>query len=334
MIKGKRAFLADILFKSKIIHLLPLYKEKFVVCNYHRIRPDQKNFSTSFDDYVFGPTVSEFEKQMTWLKHNTMILSEAELIDILQSKKSNSGPYSLVTFDDGYIDNYTLAFPVLKKFGIPAIFFIPTAPIITRRLGWWDIINYLVKSTEKKYLSWNNKQFSLDDGRQQAISFFLEMMKKEGADKTKELIEDLVDTCEIPVPDFDRQSQQLMNWKQIREIAQNNIAIGGHSHSHRVLATLSPQSQKEELTKSKLILEKKLSCPVNSLSYPVGNYDHFTHETQQIAQEVGYEIAFSFSNEINNSIGEINPYDIKRVSSPKNLPLFAGSFFLPKLFLG
>ena len=58
----------------------------------------------------------------------------------------------LITFDDGYRDNYTLAFPILRKHGVQAVFFLPTAFIGTGKLPWWDVIAYIIKHSVKKHI--------------------------------------------------------------------------------------------------------------------------------------------------------------------------------------
>src|SRR5439155_22062407 len=131
----------------------------------------------------------------------------------------------LITFDDGYLDNYTLAYPVLKRHAAPAIFFIPTRLIAEGQVGWWDAIAYLVKKSTK---------YSAED-RGRVIGMFHEKMKREPASETAELVERLAEDCGEPLPDPELQASQLMSWDHIREISRE-MAIGAHGHTHRVLA--------------------------------------------------------------------------------------------------
>ena len=62
--------------------------------------------------------------------------------------------------DDGYIDNYTLAYPLLKVLNLPAIFFISTSLIEERHLGWWDIIDYMLKKSRKNTILRPNTKIS------------------------------------------------------------------------------------------------------------------------------------------------------------------------------
>jgi peptidoglycan/xylan/chitin deacetylase (PgdA/CDA1 family) len=330
--KGKKELLAKILYYSGIHNIARLRnKSRLIVFNYHRIKSNDNNFATPFDDDVFGPTVSQFKEQIKWLKQNAKILSEKELIDILDAKRVPSGLNVLITFDDGYRDNYTLAYPVLKELNVPAILFIPTNLINTRQIGWWDIIAYLIKNTKKPYIIFEDEKFLLAVERKKTIDFFNNKMKLEKAEKTVNLLKNLAEACEADMPDFDKQDSQLMTWEQIREVSKNNISIGAHTHTHRVLSALDLSTQKEEMTLSKTILEQEIGNRVNSIAYPVGDYQHFTQESCNIAEQVGYKLGFSFNTGV-NYIKEINYFDIKRVGPPRDVIMLVVTTTLPSIF--
>lgn len=330
--KGKKEFLARILYYSGIHNIARLNNNsRLIIFNYHRIKPNDNNFANPFDDDVFGTTVSQFEEQIKWLKQNAKILSEKELIDVLDTKRVPSGLSALITFDDGYIDNYILAYLVLKRLKVPAIFFIPTNLINTRQVGWWDIIAYLIKNTKKPYIIFEDKKFLLQDGREKAISFFNNKMKLEKAEKTANLLKNLAEACETDMPDFDKQDSQLMTWEQIREVSNNNISIGSHAHTHRVLSTLDAICQKEEMILSKAILEQQTGQNIKSIAYPVGNYQHYTQESCKIAEQVGYKLGFSYNTGI-NSLKTIHPFNIRRISAPEDVTMLAVQTVLSRVF--
>ena len=79
-----------------------------------------------------------------------------------------------------------------------------------------------------------------------------------------------------------------MTWDHAREVIRNGIAIGSHTHTHRVLSRLAEPAQHWELRESKLALEKHLGQPVRTIAYPVGRYGNFTPATMRIAAECGY----------------------------------------------
>lgn len=326
---SKRKLLAELLDYSKFLDLMKLINRKeLIVMNYHRVYDEV--LDTEFDRGVFGLSAQEFEKQIKWLKKNTHIISEEELISHIESGKPFSKRCVMITFDDGYIDNYELAYPILSSSKVPATFFIPTEAIEKRRVGWWDLISYFVRKTNKETININDKLMSVqsDQEKDAVIKELLRVMKTSKESKSFNLIETLSQQCELAFPTHEVQSSQLMSWDQIREVQANNISIGAHTHSHRVLSTITDEEQKNELEISKKILEDKLGVPVNSVSYPVGSSEFFTQNSKKSAREVGYKIAYSFNTGINrNRISD--PFDIKRVCPAEDFSVFKAMVILP-----
>jgi len=318
--KGKKTFLADILFNFNLIGLfkrLPL-RNKLIVLNYHRIRPQDSPFTTDFDDGVYNLNVDQFNRQIKWLKQNTLILSERELIDCCRDDifipPKTSAPCVMITFDDGYRDNYTLAFPILKQYEVPAILFVATQMVNTRQLPWWDVIAYLIKRCSKPVIGFNGQQFPMGDKKSEAIAFFHLLMKKEQYEHTKYLLTDLSDACEVALPASDVQDREILTWEEIREMAETAVAVGSHTHTHRVLATINTSSQKEEMILSKLIIEEHIGRPVLSIAYPVGEPHNITKETAEIAASSGYVLGFT-SNTGVNYWKSIERYTVRRIAS-------------------
>ncbi len=330
--KGKKVFIADILNHTGLLRLIARRTKPYlIVYNYHRIRPDKIGEASNFDEDVFGPTVTTFRTQVKWLKSNTRIISEIELLEFVETMNFPKEICSMITFDDGYIDNYTLAYPILKSENVPAIYFIPSKSIMSRQLGWWDIVSYILKNSRKEAIIFNGDKIRMKGRYSQVKNYFLNKFKLEPNKKTKRLIDDLSNSCEVPLPDTELQGLELMSWEQIREVAQNNIAIGSHTHNHYALATLKAENQFAESKISKDTIEQKIKRVVNTISYPVGGYYHFTSKTQEVVKQCGYRLAFSF-NTGTNDWRRINNYDIKRIAPPESNNLFAATAVLPNVF--
>jgi peptidoglycan/xylan/chitin deacetylase (PgdA/CDA1 family) len=329
--KGKRFLLAKVLYRSRLLGALRRAAgSRLIVFNYHRIRSDAADFSTPFDDDVYGPSAAQFEQHLQWLRRNTNVLSESALIDLVKNGRPPAQPSAVVTFDDGYRDNYTLAYPILKRLGVPAIFFIPTHQVMTRQLDWWDIVAYLIKKTRQPVLRCAGEAIPVANVNQ-AIRIFQHKIQRQSPEQTKDLLARLAQECAVPLPDPGIQDGEIMTWQQIGEMSCNGMAIGSHTHSHPVLATVSAAVQREEMTASKAILERQLGGKVRSLAYPIGNYQHFTAESQALAAQCGFELGFSFNTGVNYG-GDIAPFDVKRVDPPNEIELLAAMAVLPRLF--
>ncbi len=331
-IPRKKVVLANALDKTKILIFLNLFKKNtLTIFNYHRIY--KGSLLTDFDENVYTCSENDFFEQMHWLKRNCNILSADELIEISIKNTKIPKQSAAVTFDDGYKDNYELAFPILKSLNIPAVFFIPTQSIIERKLGWWEIISYLVKKSSSKSLEVNSKKISIVDNQEkkQAIAHLIELFKTTPFSETENLLTLISEQCRVNFPSTETQSQNLMSWEEVKEVSNNGITIGSHTHSHRVLSTISESNQLEELNKSKTILEDKLKKEINLIAYPVGGYNTFSNNTKKLAQESGYKIGFSFNTGINQQ--QINDcYDIKRVNAPNSFSYFKSITLLPSIF--
>jgi len=317
--QGKKAFLADILFNSNLVNLfkrLPM-RNKLIILNYHRLRPSHSHFSPVFDDGVYGVEAEEFARQIRWLKNNTKILSEGELLahykDGQFTDPEISQPCVIITFDDGYLDNYTLAYPILKHQEVPAMLFVATQMINARQIPWWDTIAYLIKRCAKPFIDHAGQQFMLGNQRSDAIAFFQLQMKQAPYEHTKYLLDELSEACEVALPPPELQDKEILTWDQIREMAQHGIAIGSHTHSHRVLTTVGPSAQKEEMILSKLIIEEHIGQPVLSISYPVGEPCYITADISKIAESSGYIIGFTTNTGVNDW-QSIEPYKVKRTA--------------------
>ncbi len=316
--KGKTRLLSEILFHARALQAVKgLLRDRVVVLNYHRLRPDDATATTPFDDLVFGPTVSQFEEEMVWLKQNVHLLRETELIDGHQARRGPGELSVLVTTDDGYRDNYTLAYPVLRRLGIPALFFVPSAFIESRRLGWWDQLAYILKRCAKPQINFDGRVFDLPRSRREAFGFLNRQIIDAHKGTAQGVLDQLVAVCEVDPPSNEIQDAELMTWEQLQEMSQHDIAIGSHTHSHRILSGLGAAEQRDEMITSRQLIASKIGGPVRSVAYPVGGRAHFTAETQRLAQDTGYELGFSFYAGFNRW-STMNPFDIRRTAVAYN----------------
>jgi len=204
--------------------------------------------------------------------------------------------------------------------------------IETRQLGWWDVIAYLIKRTTKQSIRFKGREIPLGKDRLPTICFFQEQMKLQRYEETESLVNDLAAECRVAMPDVSSQDCEIMNWDQVREVRKQNIAIGSHSASHRVLATLDASSQRAEMALSKAKLEREIGEEVRSIAYPVGSYEHFTEESKIIAAQCGYRLGFSFYTGMNTNWRAIERFDIRRIHAPNEVSLLAAVINFPRIF--
>src|SRR6185295_13403099 len=123
-----------------------LWAKSLTVVNYHRIDDPHRRDFDSFKPNV-SATPDDFNEQMDYLAKWFNVISLLDLIEWLDGHK-NLPPYAaLITFDDGYLDNYTAAFPILRQHDFPALIFLTTEHIGTDAPFYWDMAAYCFRRT-------------------------------------------------------------------------------------------------------------------------------------------------------------------------------------------
>jgi peptidoglycan/xylan/chitin deacetylase (PgdA/CDA1 family) len=285
--------------------------ESLLVLNYHRIGDW---WNTPHDEAVFSATADMFDDQVRYLKQRYSIVSLAEAVDLVTSKRKFAGTAVLLTFDDGYLDNHRLAFPILRAHGVPATFFLVTSLAGTAELPWWDQIAVAIKTTTKRSVQLPDVAGTVVslDGRSRAAAQrqALDAFKSPTVTDPQRFLERLLDECEVTPAAAER---LFLNWDEAREMRAAQMDFGSHTHSHRLLARLSLAEQVSELSLSRAILQRELQIPIDAVAYPVGSRTAYNAETFTAAQSAGYRAAFAFHGGINRP-GEINPFSISRVA--------------------
>ena len=143
-ISNKREFLARRLRDFGVLRLLERAGRRpgLLVVTHHRIGDLSAN---PYYDPVFSASPEGFREQIHYLRDNFRILT----LDEVDTGASLREPSVLITFDDGYCDNFETAFPILKDLGVPATFFIPTEFLENPGLPWWDHVAFVLKRTEE-----------------------------------------------------------------------------------------------------------------------------------------------------------------------------------------
>ena len=145
--RNKRDFLARSFGRLGILGLLEhlaAARPGLTVLTYHRIAEPGADL---FYDPVISATPGSFRAQVDWLGRRMRVLTLPEAIERIASESPWREPAALVTFDDGYRDNFEAAAPILRERGIPATFFLPTAFLEAPRLPWWDRVACIIKQT-------------------------------------------------------------------------------------------------------------------------------------------------------------------------------------------
>ncbi|MGA7829828.1 MAG: polysaccharide deacetylase family protein [Terracidiphilus sp.] len=312
---GKRERLARGLHRCGAPFLLSLLpaRNSLVVLNYHRIGDPGGDL---FDPGVFSATADQFDEQISYLKTRVSLITLEEAMSWIAGADTEKARRScvLITFDDGYLDNYEIAYPILKSHGAQGVFFLATGMVGSCHIPWWDQIAYSVKTAQKRRFSLSYPAVLAVDldqfGVEASLQAILKLYKRAENTDTARFMQELAAETEGAVPPTTL--RRFLNWEEAREMAAGGMAIGSHTHSHHLLSQLPPEQQCEELSRSRAILREELGANVSALAYPVGGRTSFTNQTKQMAREAGYRAAFSFYGGTNLP-GKIDPFDVRRI---------------------
>ena len=306
--------------KIGVLRALEMYKSRpgILIVNYHRVGDASKS---SFDRGVFSATKDEFDFQIKYFKKHLPVVSGSELEDLVSGRTNLNRTYITITFDDGYLDNYTNAYDVLRANHVEAAFFLVPEYVGTSCVPWWDEIAYLVRNTKHEQITFASSgplTLNLGQDREPAILEVLRLYKFAGNTRASELLQELREKAECALPEPGR---RFLDWQEAKEMKNAGMVIGSHTSSHRILGQISPEQQRWELEQSKKEIEEKIGSPISALAYPVGSLDAFNSTTEEISRSVGYTMCFSYYGGINTP-ENMNPANLLRGSLDRNTLLF------------
>jgi peptidoglycan/xylan/chitin deacetylase (PgdA/CDA1 family) len=214
-----------------------------------------------------------FDLEMSYLcRHFTVISLQclAESIDHLNELPPN---VAVVTFDDGYKDNYTNAYPILKKHNLGATVFVATGNIDNEDPFWWDKIRFIIWHTKKKQITFNEKrvyQISSESSRLKTARSIEEELKLVPDENKNELLLKFVQSSDVEIPSS-LGKELLLSWDEIQEMSDNGITFGAHTVNHPIHTNLPLDQTKKEIANSKAVLEQRLKRKAEHSVIPNGS---------------------------------------------------------------
>jgi len=271
--------------------------------------------------------IKGFKKQVTHLKRLYKFISMDELTDSIKNGKAFELPCVALTIDDGYLDNYLLAYPILRQHGIPCLIYL-TAGLIGSKNGLWiddvelGLMHARVKSFYfKELLEDDVIDISTIQAKKKVEKIlFSKMLKFENTER-EDLIQKLFDILDVDRLVIESRERKMLNWEEIREMLENGVSFGAHTLSHPYLPAMPLEVAKHEIEKSKEIVEKRLGKPVKHFAIPNGKPEDFTNDLREFCEEIGFDTIVTTESGVVDSTS--NRFSLKRVLPPPPLYYFA-----------
>ena len=300
-------------FLEALVDFLPSRKNSIKIIAYHRIN----NIPTSnypFDSGLINASCEEFEEQVKYIKRYFNPITFTDLKNLIDNNLTIPKRTILITFDDGFEDNYTNAFKILSKHSVKATFFVSAGLMGQDELFWFERINYILRNTSESTIeNIDGTIIDLSENKNLSINKISETMKLFSNDKMRAYILNLEKKLGIQYNESDLNFSKTMNWEQIIEMSDAGMEIGSHSYNHPILSRLSLEELKEELSLSKITIEKHIGKKVISLAYPNGDDASVGKTVEEVANNTGYTFGLKYGHEGTNYFPVDNFFRMKRM---------------------
>ncbi len=314
----RRTIAAELLDRSgggRLLRSVPTWKG-LLVFNYHRIGCADES---PFDRELWSASPEQFERQVKFLSRNFDVVGVSDLADVLRRRR---GRHVMITFDDGYRDNYEFAFPLLRQHGAAATFFISTGFLDRPSVPWWDEIAWMVRTSSLDGLpasEWlGDQRLPFDEpDRSQAIYRLLRIYKQLPAERAPHYVAYLAEATGSGRVGSEVAEDLWMTWEMVREMRAAGMDIGGHTVNHPVLSRLDAESQQAEISGCRQRIAEELGEAPLAFSYPVGGRSAFNGDTRKALEIAGFRWAFSYYGGCARP-AHADAFDIPRVAVERN----------------
>jgi peptidoglycan/xylan/chitin deacetylase (PgdA/CDA1 family) len=250
-----------------------LCDDGYVIYLFHGVIREQRH---SIRNYTHKHIlIDKFISIVRDLCRQGMPVSMPDIVAASYGKKGLPPRAFAITFDDGFENNYSIAAPVLADLGIPATFYITTDFIESNISSWIDLIEYAVEKVDRVELNLPYPGMSgVYETDEQKIAWLGEIrrfIKSAAQIDPYGFALEIWNQLNITAMEIDRDLDQKMTWEQVRELHCGDLfTIGGHGHTHRVLAFLDRTELEKEVIMSLEKLRAQLEGPIEHYSYPEG----------------------------------------------------------------
>lgn len=238
------------------------------------------------------PTVEEFDAMVGWIKKDFRIFPLGEALHRF-SQDASGTPLAVITFDDGYADNFHNAFPVLKKHGVAATFFIATGYLDGGRM-WNDTIIESIRRAPNAELDLTPIGFDryrlIDEAdRLHCISDLIDRCKYLESARRIEISDEVSNFCRTKLP-----VDLMLTAIELREMSNFGMEIGAHTISHPILAHLSDADARTEISVGRETLRAIVGSSIEYFAYPNGKSarDYWSRDVE-IVRQAGFKAAVS-----------------------------------------
>jgi len=274
---------------------------------YHRVRASGGAWQG--DPHVLSADAEAFDTQMAYLTRHYAPVTASQAADALRGTAPLPRRAVLVTFDDGYRDFLSVAWPVLKRYRVPAVLFVPTAFPGTTLAFWWDEVYQIVTASsavEIRLPGFGYVSLRTPEQRRSALRALNRFLKSLPPDELPAHLERL----RSALGSVDVGRSWVCTWEELRRMAGDGLAVASHTRTHAAIPSLTERRLQEEVRGAHEDLVRELGQAAPFFAYPYGMADA---RAVPLLRELGYVAAFT-SLSGRNVVGQCDPFLLKRHS--------------------
>jgi peptidoglycan/xylan/chitin deacetylase (PgdA/CDA1 family) len=266
--------------------------------------------------------IANFEQQIQYLKKNYTLISFEEAVEMMEQRAPIPSNALVITFDDGYRDNYQNAFPILDYYKIPATIFLSVDVIEKGTMLWFDWILEGLRYSKNKVLDMRpfyERQYTLG-GMEEALNIGEEIIrhgKELSTEKRDEYVQYILEALGITAAELTL-PRIMMQWQEIKEMHRRGISFGNHGMTHTILSRLCGKALEQEIARGKEIMLDRIGVAGKVFAYPNGRPGDWTKEAKEVLRRHGYCCACTLLKG-SNYPGYTDSYLLRRVAVTRGL---------------
>ncbi len=326
-----RYWVANVLFYSGILTLRQILRRKLghgresCVLGLHRIlRHEEISKSSSSAGMILRERT--FGELLDYLQRKFQVISLADFLNTQTDGARYHKPTCLLTFDDGWRDNYTTALPLLSERRVPAVVFLITGMIGTSEVFWVERLNQAWQPFPRRMeIRTELLSLGVPETCTTDIANLVEHLKHMPAARRNQIL------SRVCPENHAAQSSEavdgMASWDEVRIMSQSGVQFGAHTATHPLLVYEEDSVVQRELLESKLAVEAKLGTEVRAFAYPNGNWDR---RVRSFVEQAGYQCAFTTERGWHGPLDD--PYSISRIMIHEGVVTGRTGRFSPAMF--
>ncbi len=276
--------------------------DKSCILLYHGVtKSNSKGIENCSNKHI---QAKEFEKQMKWISKNKNVVSIRNIKDEPDSVA--------VTFDDTFKNIYDVALPILKKYDIPATFFISTGFIGTDKNFWVDRLEHMINFSKQDNIEFNDTLFDISNNinKIDSLTQIKSYLKKCNPLDRENLLENIrLQTGWVD--DADVENYKNLNIDEVKMLDYPPMyEVGGHTVNHEILSYLTDDDLDYEISECIQTLENIVGRKIDLFSYPEGQENHFNEKVIDCLKKNNVTICPSA---IDGFLGDEDEFNYRRI---------------------